>query len=119
MDDPVTIDLGNHPDYPRIVPVTELALSYETTTKPGTDPTTTVTSISYILDDEEDKAAFVHPDYLETPEEWPAWVREQVDANRPTQSEERLDECPQCAAPAFDCRIPKHREGCPRNDPNF
>ncbi|MGW0948452.1 hypothetical protein ACWD4O_38680 [Streptomyces sp. NPDC002623] len=84
LDEKVTIDLGSHPDYPRIVPVTELAVIYETTKKLDSDSVTIVTGISYVLDDEEDKAAFVHPDYLDLPEEWPAWVREQVNANRPT-----------------------------------
>ncbi len=84
LDEPATIDLSGHPHYPRIVPVLELAVAYETTRKPDTGPVTRVTSITYVLDDEEDKAAFVHPDYLDSPDEWPAWVREQVDANRPT-----------------------------------
>ncbi len=78
IDEQATIDLGHHPDYPRHVVVTELAVVYETT-KSGT----TVTSITYVLDDEEDKAAFVHPEYLGLPDEWPAWVRLLVDEHRP------------------------------------
>ena len=84
IDERATIDLGNHPDYPRDVPVIELAVIYTTTKSADGPAQTEVTSITYVLDDEEDKVAFVHPDFLNQPDEWPAWVRDLVDKHRPT-----------------------------------
>lgn len=115
-----TIDLGNHPDYPRNVPVTEVAVIYTTTQSDdsASAPRTEVTSITYVLDDEDDKTAFVHPDYLDQPGEWPDWVRALIDQHRPSVPVRKEDSCPQCAAPAAGTRIPKHRNGCPWINPN-
>lgn len=111
-----TIDLGHHPDYPRNVRVTEVAVIYTTTQDEDSlsAPRTEVTSITYVLDDEETKTAFVHPDYLDQPNEWPEWVRELIDERRPTVPPRKEDTCPQCAAPAVGDRIPERKVGCPR-----
>lgn len=114
--DPVTIDLGSNPAYPDEATVTELAVIYKTTTSADSPARTEITSITYVLDHKEHQTAFVHPDFLDQPHEWPAEVRELVDQHRPLLP--GLDECPQCAAPATGDRIPEHRAGCPRNDPN-
>lgn len=112
----VTIDLGHNPAYPDEATVTELAVNYETTKSIDSPVHTKVTSITYVLDHTEHQTAFVHPDFLDQPHEWPAWARDLVDQHRPLA--QGLDECPQCAAPAIGYRIPEHRDGCPRNDPN-
>ncbi|NUQ95847.1 MAG: hypothetical protein HOY79_04560 [Streptomyces sp.] len=115
-----TIDLGNHPDYPRTVPVTEIAVIYTTTQSAdsASGPRTEVTSIAYVLDNEEDKTAFVHPDFLDQPDAWPEWVRTLIDQYRPT-VRARQDSCPECGAPAVGTRIPEHKPTCPRLDPHF
>ena len=82
--DPLTIDLGNNPAYPDEATVTELAVIYTTTTPEGGTPHTEVTSIAYVLNHEEHKTAFVHPDFLDQPDEWPAGVRQLVDQHKPT-----------------------------------
>lgn len=45
-----------------------------------------VTGIAYETDDQEsiDGEVFVHPDFLDKPDEWPDWVRALVDEHRPT-----------------------------------
>lgn len=84
-DSAATIDFGHHPDYPNLARVTEIAFIYETRTGEGDqDSTTTLTNIAYVVDHEESQTAFVHPDFLDQPDEWPAWVRELVDHHRPT-----------------------------------
>lgn len=115
-----TIDLGHSPAYPREVPVTEVAVIYTTTQSAdsASGPRTEVTSISYVLDDEQDKSAFVDPDFLDQPNEWPDWLRALIDQYRPTVPV-RQDSCPECAAPAVGARIPQHKDTCPRLDPNF
>lgn len=115
-----TIDLGHSPSFPREVPVTEVAVIYTTTQSAdsASAPRTEVTSISYVLDDEEDKAAFVHPDFLDQPNEWPDWLRSLIDQYRPIVSVCQ-DSCPECAAPAVGTRVPEHKDTCPRLDPNF
>ena len=115
-----TIDLGHSPAYPREVPVTEVAVIYTTTqdADSASAPRTEITSITYVLEDEEHKTAFVYPDYLDQPGEWPEWVRTLIDRHRPSVQVRKEDNCPQCAAPAVGDRIPEHRDGCPRRDPN-
>lgn len=118
--DEATIDLGHSPSFPRHVPVTEVAVIYTTTQSAdsASGPRTEVTSISYVLDDEEDKAAFVDPDFLDQPNEWPDWVRDLIDQYRPNVPA-RQDSCPECGAPAAGTRILEHKDTCPRLDPHF
>lgn len=79
-----TIDLAANPHYPDPARVTELAINYETRTgESSRDSDTKVTSITYLLDHKEHQTAFVHPDFLDSPGEWPDWVRAQVDQHRP------------------------------------
>ena len=86
-DDNATIDLGANPNYPVMFRATELALTYKTTEAHDGDAvrkTCEVSRIVYVLDDEDTPTAFVHPDYLNQPQEWPEWVREQVEKHRPS-----------------------------------
>ncbi|MFD7855247.1 hypothetical protein ACFV6B_13305 [Streptomyces microflavus] len=83
-----TIDLGENPHYPNIKRATELAITYETTEKrdrEAVQKTSEVSRIVYVLDDEDTPSAFVHPDYLNQPQDWPEWVREQVEKHRPAE----------------------------------
>lgn len=82
--EPLTIDLGDHPDYPDEATVTELAVIYTTTSNADSAPRTEVTSIAYVLDHTEHQTAFVHPDFLSQPDQWPAGVRKLVDAHNPS-----------------------------------
>ena len=85
--DDATIDMGNNPAYPVPVKVTELAISYktaETFHDGNVEVASEVTGITYMLTGGEDPIAFVHPDFLDKPEEWPAWVRDLVDEHRPS-----------------------------------
>lgn len=86
IDDPAaTIDFNDNPAYPDLARVTEIAVIYETRTREGNQQgTTKVTSITYVVDHEEHQTAFVHPDFLDQPDEWPAWARALVDHHRPT-----------------------------------
>lgn len=85
INDPAaTIDFGHNPAYPDIARVTEISVVYETRTKEGQSTgQTRVTSINYQVDHEEHQSAFVSPEFLEQPEEWPAWVRGLVDEHNP------------------------------------
>jgi hypothetical protein len=84
--DNATIDMGHHPEYPIMVKVAELAINYKTRENPTDGDIKTVsevTGITYMLTGGEDPMAFVHPDYLDQPDEWPAWVRKLVEEHRP------------------------------------
>ncbi|MFF7631502.1 hypothetical protein [Streptomyces cyaneofuscatus] len=85
-DENATIDLGDNPHYPDTHRVTELAITYETTEKhdgEAVQKTSAVSRIVYVLDDEDTPMASVHDDYLNKPQEWPQWVREQVEWHQP------------------------------------
>ncbi|MFE5871636.1 hypothetical protein ACFQ6V_23730 [Streptomyces roseifaciens] len=70
-----------------------------------------VTAIRFLADSSD---MFASATDLATPGAWPLWLRSLVEQHRPA-----TGECPQCAAPAYGCRIPEHRPGCPWNDPHF
>ncbi|MEU8469622.1 hypothetical protein AB0F30_17140 [Streptomyces sp. NPDC029006] len=78
-----TIDVGHHPDHPDEATVTELAIIYTTTSSSGSPTRTEVTSITYVLNHREHKTAFVHPHFLDQPDEWPDWVRALVTEHAP------------------------------------
>jgi hypothetical protein len=82
--DPLTIDFNDNPTYPDEATVTEIAVIYTTTSSADSPPRTEVTSITYVLDHPEHQTAFVHPDFLDQPNEWPDKVRELVDAHNPS-----------------------------------
>lgn len=85
-DETATIDLGDHPDHPNRIRVTELAVTYKATEiRDGAAVETAceVTNITYLLASTETPVAYVHPDYCDQPQEWPGWVRDLVAANRP------------------------------------
>ncbi|MFK0288263.1 hypothetical protein ACIQVL_48500 [Streptomyces sp. NPDC090499] len=79
-----TIDFGHNPAYPDLALVTEIAVIYETRTgEDDQERTTKVASIAYVVSHDEHQTAFVHPNFLDQPAEWPVWVRELVDHHRP------------------------------------
>ena len=81
-----TIDMGENPAYHQPAQVTELAISYKTTRAYSGDTftvTSDVTDITYRITGKDYDTASVHPDFLDQPDEWPAWVRELVDEYNP------------------------------------
>ncbi|MEW1630824.1 hypothetical protein AB0387_26120 [Streptomyces sp. NPDC089173] len=86
-DEDATIDIGHHPEYPVMVKVVELGITYKTTeTRDGDSLVVAggVTNLTYLLDDPDNSIAYVHPDYLDQSLRWPEWVRSLVGEHRPT-----------------------------------
>lgn len=84
--DDATIDMGENPAYHEPAKVTVLYLGYRTTRKTDGDTVATtseVTDITYRITGKEYETASVHPDFLDQPDEWPAWVRDLVDKHNP------------------------------------
>ncbi|MFD4795925.1 hypothetical protein OG473_39550 (plasmid) [Streptomyces anulatus] len=82
-----TLNVSGDPNNPKPIRVTELAISYkaaETHTGGTTETVVEVTNITYRLDHDDHKVAYVHPTHLDQPHEWPAWVAELVDHYRPS-----------------------------------
>lgn len=85
-DENATLDMGHSRSFPNMIRVTELAITYKATEKhdgEAVQQTCEVSRIVYVLDDEDTSTAFVHPDYLDQPQEWPEWARKLVDEHRP------------------------------------
>jgi len=85
-DETATLDVSGDPARPNPIRVTELAISYkatETRTGDTVKTATEITNITYLLNHADYQVAYVHPDHLEQPQEWPAWVAELVDQYRP------------------------------------
>lgn len=83
-----TIDLDENPAYHAPAQVAELTISYTTTTThtDGGDTvtiTSAVTGITYRVADKDYATVSVHPDFLDQPDEWPAWVRDLVAEYKP------------------------------------
>ncbi|PVC80570.1 hypothetical protein DBP19_36140 [Streptomyces sp. CS090A] len=85
-DENATLNLSGDPARPNLVRVTELAISYKTTENlngTATNSTSEVTDVVYVLDHEDTRVAYMNPDQLSQPDQWPAWVREQADQHSP------------------------------------
>jgi len=115
--DDAVIEMSDHPAYPDPVRVAGVAIAYETTqTSNSTAADCRVTDITYTVIGQDYETVSVHRDFLNKPEAWPTWAQTLVNEHRPTPPPRKMDNCPQCAAPAAGSRIPKHRSGCPRGD---
>lgn len=115
--DEAFIEMGDNPHYPMPVQVSAVAIAYKTTTSSDSlAADCAVTGITYTVTGQDYSTISVHPDFLDKPETWPAWVATLVDRYRPTPTY-RTDNCPQYAAPATAAgdRIPQRRDGCPAN----
>ncbi|THA29146.1 hypothetical protein E6R18_24865 [Streptomyces sp. A1277] len=84
-DETATLDISGDPNHPNPIKVKELAISYKTTSC-GSE----ITNLVYVLDDADRPVAYVHPDHLNRPEEWPTWARELVDQHRPNNTSSNL-----------------------------
>lgn len=82
-----TLNVSGDPRNPKPIRVTELAISYKVTeahTGATTETVVEVTNITYLLDHDDHKVAYVHSSHLDQPHEWPTWVAELVDHYRPS-----------------------------------
>jgi hypothetical protein len=90
-DETATLNVSGDLAHPNPVKVTELAISYKTAlTATGNTATVSseITNITYVLDHPDYQVAYVHPDHLEQPQEWPTWVAELIDQYRPRSATE-------------------------------
>lgn len=83
-----TVDMGENPAYHPPAQVTELAISYKTTTTHhcGGDSvtiTSEVTDITYTVTGKDYDTASVHHDFLNQPDAWPEWVRDLANEYNP------------------------------------
>lgn len=86
-DKTATLNVSGDPAHPNPVRVTELAIGYKTTeTRTGdtAEVAAEITNITYLLDRADYPVAYVHPDHLANPQEWPAWVATLVEQYRPS-----------------------------------
>lgn len=78
----ITVTLNDPQTGPRDVNVIEVAISYTAVSGPH-GPVCQPERIVYLLDDRDHPWAFASDEAFRRPEEWPAGVRELVDAYRP------------------------------------